>query len=196
MSWVPVDVVGDPSWVSSQVALSRSRYRGASSRVLGTLWWYSASSVLVGPVAESVVAGGAVADTSTLSLFVTPDGRMLDARVGGACADPGVRLRGVLSAGIAAVAGVTGASSRALWAIATDSVGNRVLWAGGSSAHASAIAAAVGAELPVPRFVTVGGRVVVRRASCCLIYEVEGEGKCVSCPRQRPEVRAARLAGA
>ncbi|MFC7616944.1 hypothetical protein ACFQV2_29345 [Actinokineospora soli] len=25
---------------------------------------------------------------------------------------------------------------------------------------------------------------------------MEGEGKCVSCPRQRPEVRAARLAGA
>ncbi|MFC7616943.1 hypothetical protein ACFQV2_29340 [Actinokineospora soli] len=73
--------------------------------MLGTLWWYSASSVLVGPVAESVVAGGAVADTSTLSLFVTPDGRMLDARVGvlartrgcgcGACCRRGSRrLRG------------------------------------------------------------------------------------------------------
>ena len=194
-AWAPVAAVGDQDWVSGQVALSRGRYRGASLRVLGTLWWYSASSVLVGPVVESAVAGGPVADTSSLELYVTPDGRMLDARAGATCSDPGPRLHAVLASGIASVAAVSGAGERALWAIATDSVGNRVLWAGGSAAHAAGIAAAVGPDLPEPRFVSAGGRLVVRRASCCLIFEVDGEGKCVSCPRQRPEVRKARLEG-
>ena len=108
---------------------------------------------------------------------------------------PGEALRELLGSGVAAVSEVSGAGERALWAVAADSVGNQVLWAGGGVEHAVGIAAAVGVEMPVPRFVRVGGRWVVRRASCCLIFEVEGEGKCVSCPRQVPAVRAARLAG-
>ncbi|MGX7824905.1 (2Fe-2S)-binding protein [Actinokineospora sp. 24-640] len=189
-----VAAVGDPAWVSRLVGLSARRYVGADRRTLGTLWWYSASSVLVGPVVEAVVAGAAVPDSQSLVLSLQGD-RMVDARASAVCADPGPRLRAVLASGIAAVASVSGASPRSLWAVATDSVGNRVLWAGGGPGHAVGVAAAVGPDLPVPRFAVAGGRLVVRRASCCLIYQVPGEDKCVSCPRQSPGVRARRLAG-
>ncbi|MFC5290886.1 (2Fe-2S)-binding protein [Actinokineospora guangxiensis] len=108
---------------------------------------------------------------------------------------PGVALRELLDGGISAVSEVSGAGARSLWAVAADSVGNQVLWAGGGAVHGEAVAAAVGVEMPVPRFVRAGGRWVVRRVSCCLVFEVEGEGKCVSCPRQVPAVRAARLEG-
>jgi hypothetical protein len=47
--------------------------------------------------------------------------------------------------------------------------------------------------MPVPRYVSVHGTRVVRRASCCLIYEAPGERKCVSCPRQHPSERRLRL---
>ncbi|GGS51458.1 (2Fe-2S)-binding protein [Actinokineospora fastidiosa] len=189
-----VAAVGDPEWVAGRIGSSRSRYPGADARVLGTLWWYEASSALVGPVVESAVAGGPVADACSMVLSVTPDGRVADARARAVRADPGPALREVLAAGITAVSSVSGASARSLWAIATDSVGNRTLWAGGTPAHAVAVAAAVGPDLPVPRFAVAGGRLVVRRASCCLIYRA-GEPKCVSCPRQTPEVRARRLEG-
>jgi hypothetical protein len=55
--------------------------------------------------------------------------------------------------------------------------------------------ASIGLGLPRPRYVTVGRTPAVKRVSCCLIYEV-GNPKCVSCPRQKPEEREARLRAA
>jgi ferric iron reductase protein FhuF len=85
---------------------------------------------------------------------------------------------------------------RPLWAIATDSVANRLLALGravGDVARATALAAplaaAVGAPLPVPRYVDVGGVPFTRRASCCLLYRVPHEPMCISCPRRPPEER-------
>jgi hypothetical protein len=94
----------------------------------------------------------------------------------------------------AAVASASGAAPRALWAIATDSLANRVLWAGGAGEHAVALAA--DERFPVPRYVEVGGQRAVRRASCCLVYEAPGQQKCVSCPRQKPDDRLRRLRAA
>ncbi|MFC9788448.1 hypothetical protein [Rhodococcus sp. NPDC127528] len=89
------------------------------------------------------------------------------------------------------------------------------------SALAAALAELVGPPMPRPRFVDVGThgsaaaaadavpgpgrRRFLRRSSCCLIYlapavaapgdvEAGERAKCASCPRQRPEVRSARLA--
>ncbi|TQF66332.1 hypothetical protein FK531_17640 [Rhodococcus spelaei] len=89
------------------------------------------------------------------------------------------------------------------------------------SALAAMLADLIGPPMPRPRFVdvgargpapaaadatpAVGSRRLVRRSSCCLIYlapavaapgdaEAAERAKCVSCPRQRPEIRSARLA--
>lgn len=162
------------------------------------LWWYSTSSVLLGPPAESYVYGGRPADPAlrSLTLFLHEDGRVLDARASSfvdRLAAP-VRLAATLSVCVDAVAAASGAPEPALWAIATDSLANRVLWAGGSPADAEVLAA--DERLPAPRYVEVAGQRVVRRASCCLIYEAPGQQKCASCPRQHPDDRLRRLRAA
>ena len=62
----------------------------------------------------------------------------------------------------------------ALGAIATDSIGNRLLWAGSAAGDvdramglAGPLVAATDLGMPKPRFVRVGSTPAVRRASCC-----------------------------
>jgi len=159
------------------------------------LWWYSASSVLLGPAAESYVRGGRVASPAlgAMTLFLHQDGRVLDAR-SSAVVDRGEAPKHVADLVATCVAAVDGPSARALWAIASDSLANRVLWAGGVEADAAALAA--DERFPRPRFVEVAGQRAVRRASCCLVYESPGQQKCVSCPRQQPDDRLRRLRAA
>jgi hypothetical protein len=188
---VPASSIRDPGWLDAQLAATAARYRLERPASVGTLWWYSASSVLLGPA----VAGFDPALESVV-LFLHPDGRVLDARSAGRVSVVGPALRAALAEAVAAVAAASGAPERALWAVATDSLANQVLWTGGSPGDAEELAASVGPPLPVPRYVRVGGRLAVRRASCCLIYQAPGEGKCVSCPRQHPDERTRRLRAA
>ena len=188
---VPASSIADPGWLDAQLTATGRWYRLDDRPATGVLWWYSASSALLGPAVSSFDPG-----LDAMALEVNPNGLILDARSDTALRDPaklGRRLEELLSTCIGAVATVSGASARALWAIATDSLANRVLWAGGTPAVAEKLAAAVGPQLPTPRYVTVSGRLVVRRASCCLIYQAPGQTKCVSCPRQTPEDRMGRL---
>jgi FhuF-like iron-sulfur protein len=192
---VPAVAVTDPAWLADALAATAGRFLLTRPATTGVLWWYSASSVLLGPVAESYVKGGPVADPAltAMTLLVHRDGRVLDARSSGevARADAPARLAALVETCVPAVAAASGAAERALWAIATDSLANRVLWAGGGAAHAEALAG--DGRFPVPRYVEVGGQRVVRRASCCLVYEAPGQQKCVSCPRQDPDDRSRRL---
>lgn len=159
------------------------------------LWWYSASSVLLGPSASTYVRGGRVAapELGSMTLSVHQDGRVLDASASDTVSrmDAPDRVADLVATCVAAVAPASGASSRALWAVASDSLANRVLWAGGGEASAAALAA--DGRFPRPRFVVIGGQAVVRRSSCCLVYESPGQQKCVSCPRQSPDDRLRRL---
>lgn len=192
---VTATAVTDPSWLTAQLAATARRYRLDRRAAVGVLWWYSASSVLLGPPAESAVRGGPAADPAldAMTLYLHPDGRVLDATSARTVpADElGPRLAEALATAVGAVAAASGARERALWAIATDSLANRVLWAGGPASVAAELAAT--GPMPVPRYVSVHGTRVVRRASCCLIYEAPGERKCVSCPRQLPSERWLRL---
>jgi len=188
---VPASAVADPGWLGTQLVRTARRFR-VDARTAGVLWWYSASSVLLGPAATSYVRGGPVA-LDSLTLFVHPDGRLLDARADASVprAEAPARVGELVAGCVAAVSPASGASSRSLWAVASDSLANRVLWAGGG--EADAVALAVDERFPRPRFVEVAGQRVVRRSSCCLVYESPGEQKCVSCPRQRPDDRLRRL---
>jgi hypothetical protein len=174
--------------------MAARRFR-VDARTTGVLWWYSASSVLLGPPAESYVRGGPVA-LGSMTLFLHPDGRLLDAWAAGTVSrdEAPVQVAGLVATCVAAVAAASRASPRALWAIASDSLANRVLWAGGGAAEAEALAA--DPRFPAPRYVEVAGQRVVRRVSCCLVYESPGQQKCVSCPRQRPDDRLRRLRAA
>ncbi|WUV13004.1 (2Fe-2S)-binding protein [Amycolatopsis sp. NBC_01488] len=137
-----------------------------------------------------------------MEIDLLADGRVLGARstrlLSGGLPELGAAFGQALGAAIATIAAVTGARARALGAIATDSIGNRLLWTPDperAMALAEPLVAAIGLDLPKPRFVRVGRTPAVRRASCCLIYEV-GNPKCVSCPRQTPAEREARLRAA
>ena len=198
---VPATAVTDDAWLGAQLTATGTLYRTGDQEVRGVLWWYSVSSVLLGACVDPLVKAGTAVDPGLAhcTLFVHPDGRVLDARsdrVAGAGVDVlGPLLADVLGVAIDAVARLSGARARALWAIATDSLANRRLWADASESLTAELARAVGPELPAPRWVELGGRTVVRRASCCLIYLTPGNAKCASCPRQRPEERRRRLLG-
>ncbi len=196
----PATLLADPEWVRARIGGAAKLYGCAPASVLGTIWWYSLSSVLVEPSVSTLVAGAPLDPSlDAVSLDMVADGRFLGARssrvLDGGLAELGAAFKTALGTPIATIAEVTGAHTRALGAIATDSIANRLLWTSDPE-HAMSLAepliAAIGLGLPRPRFVRVGRTPVVRRASCCLIYEV-GNPKCVSCPRQTPAERDARL---
>lgn len=185
--------VSEVDWVEARIREAGRMYRCDDLPVLGVLWWYSVSSVLVAPTVESLLVTGTALDPGRVTLFLTPDGRALAARSDAVCDEPGPALAGVIDRCAAAIAEVTGARERALWAIAGDSLANRALWAGHPGESAVALAAAIGPRLPVPRFASVAGQQVVRRNSCCLVYRATTAAKCASCPRQTPAERARRV---
>ncbi|QYN26229.1 (2Fe-2S)-binding protein [Amycolatopsis sp. DSM 110486] len=193
----PAALLADATWVRARIGGAAKLYGCAAPEVIGTIWWYSLSSVLVAPTMESLAAGGEVLDPSldAVELDIVPDGRFLGARSTRALSGPlGPALGAALNTAITTIASVTGARARALGAIATDSIANRLLWASAPQLAADVVAS-TGLDLPAPRYVSVGRTQAVKRASCCLIYEV-GNPKCVSCPRQTPEERDARLRAA
>lgn len=195
-------LLADAGWVRARIGGAAKLYGCSGPEVLGTIWWYSLSSVLVAPSVESLMRTGEPLDPSldAVTIDLVPDGRFTGARSsrllpGGSLGELGKAFAGTLDTAIGTIAEVTGANPRALGAIATDSLANRLLWTGDierAVAVAGPLVAAIGLGMPEPRFVTVGRNTVVRRASCCLIYET-GNPKCTSCPRQTPEERTRRL---
>ncbi|MEC3976367.1 (2Fe-2S)-binding protein [Amycolatopsis sp. H20-H5] len=197
-------LLGDPTWVKARIGGAAKLYGCARPEVLGTIWWYSLSSVLVAPSLESLVNTGTPQDPSldAITLDVVADGRFTGAHssrdLPGGLGELGKAFAGTLGTAIDTIASVSGANPRALGAIATDSIGNRLLWTNDperAMTLAEPLVAAIDLGLPKPRFVHVGRTPAVRRASCCLIYEA-GNPKCTSCPRQTPAERDRRLRAA
>jgi ferric iron reductase protein FhuF len=202
---VPATKLTEPNWVRARIGGAAKLYGCARPEVLGTIWWYSLSSVLVAPALESLVSTGVALDPSldAVTLDVVPDGRFAGARSSRTLeGELGPALGKALGPVIETIAEAVGARARALGAIAADSIANRLLWAGSAAgdveramALAAPLIAATGLGLPKPRYVYVGSAPVVRRASCCLIYEANS-AKCTSCPRQTPDERDRRLRAA
>jgi ferric iron reductase protein FhuF len=206
-SVVPGVLLADPAWTAQVLTDRAARQRTGDRRVLATVWWYSVSSVLFTPVLAGLVTGvGLSARLEDTRLHVlaghTPVGATTCA---GSGLDVAGDLRTTIAAVVAAVAEAGAMRAQPLWAIATDSLANRLLALGravgdvaAATALAGPLAAAVGAPLPSPRYVDVarpsGGTVrFTRRASCCLLYRVPHEPLCASCPRRPPGERLVLL---
>jgi hypothetical protein len=196
---VPATLLADPVW-TAQVVASRAGST-ADRRVAATVWWYSVSSVLLTPslagLATGVLLSGRRADTS---LVFRPDGLPVAAVSSAPGEDVGGELRETLTAVVTAVAAAGRMRALPLWAIATDSIANQLLALGravgdvpAATALATPLATAIGAPLPLPRYVDVAGARFTRRASCCLMVELPGGSLCTSCPRRPPVERAALL---
>ena len=210
---VPALLLADPGWTAQVLAVRAPGQRTADPRVQATLWWYSASSVLLGPVLAGLVTGrplsARLADTRLhlLAGAVPVAATTRAATTRAAPPGPGLAadLRESLAAVIAAVAEAGGMRERPLWAIATDSLANGLLAlgravgdVGAATALAGPLAAAVGEPLPAPRYVDVprpDGSTArfTHRASCCLVYRVPHEVVCTSCPRRPPAERQVLL---
>jgi ferric iron reductase protein FhuF len=199
---VPGVVLADPVWTAQVLTARAVRQRTEDRRVLATVWWYSVSSVLLTPVLAGLVTGvrlsARLADT-TLHELAGHVPVAATARAGSG-PDVGVELRTTIAAVVAAVAEAGRMRERPLWAIATDSLANRLLAVGravgdvpAATALAAPLAAAVGAPLPAPRYLDVAGVRFTRRASCCLLYRVPHEVLCTSCPRRDPRQRQVLL---
>ena len=206
----------DRDWLADRVQDTVARWDCPDLRTAGTLWWYSASVTVVIAWPAAALTGGDGPDMAPQHLrgHLTEYGYLRSLRSDRAvpAADSARSHRELCGAIIAGLAAVSGASERALWAIASDSLAGRMVDAVSSgvdrgAAHtlteqiftapliaprffdltaddeglAAAVPSMVGAPLPA------GGRRVVRRGSCCLIYQVPGEGsKCRNCPRRTP----------
>jgi ferric iron reductase protein FhuF len=196
-------LLADPGHVTRLVE-ARTPPGTVGRRVAATVWWYSASTVLVTPALAGLVAGiprsGRLADTS---LVFRPDGLPVAAVSAAAGADLAAELRETLAAVVPAVAAAGAMRERPLWAIAADSIANQLLALGralgdvpAATAHAAPLAVAIGVPLPAPRYVDVKGARFTRRASCCLVVELPGGSLCTSCPRRPPGERHALLSQA
>jgi len=199
---VPAGSLADPGWTAEVLARRAPAQRTTDRRVLATVWWYSVSSVLLTPPLAGLVTGMPLsARLEDLTVWVRP-GLLPAAAVaaGSGSAEPAADLRASIGAVVAAVAEAGGMRERPLWAIATDSLANRLLALGEArgeigraTALADPLASAVGPPLPVPRYEDVAGSRFVRRASCCLLDRTPGMPTCTSCPNRPPAERRSLL---
>ncbi|SDY16558.1 FhuF 2Fe-2S C-terminal domain-containing protein [Modestobacter sp. DSM 44400] len=199
---VPATRLADAWWTAHVLTERAARQRTTDRRVLATVWWYSVSSVLLTPALAGLVTGRPLsARLSDTRLHLLSGGVPIAATTAaGHSTDLEADLRGTLTAVVGAVAEAGGTRTRPLWAIATDSLANRLLALGRAvgdvdavTALAGPLAAAIGAPMPAPRYVEVVGTRFTRRASCCLLYRVPHEAVCTSCPRRDPAERQVLL---
>jgi hypothetical protein len=219
---LPGALLTDEAWLSARVDQLARQSGCRERRTNATLWWYSASAVLLGPAVRELLTTGAAVSLSPASLRFTlringyleraiPGVRPSEDDDGGASL--GRHLDDALGQIIEPLARAGRATERSLWAIAADSLatvvlaGSSVLPGGAADAAqlATGIAAAAERIRPLPRFVDIDpgegrpgahrprpARTYVRRGSCCLLIRVP-EGKCITCPNQIPAERHARL---
>ena len=208
---VPAVMIRDRAWMKEQIRLGGEIWGVEDASLVASLWWYSASQVLVTPsMAALVVAGGVLSPkledvtlhhlsnsllNGAASSYLLATDQPIPALAG--------LLRPMLAEVIDIVVDLSGRSPQSMWALATDSLANRALFFGNAVGRvaeatvlATDLAVAMGEPLPAPRFVDVSpvqgsapGRRLVLRQSCCLLYRVPGLKLCSSCPRRHPDER-------
>jgi ferric iron reductase protein FhuF len=198
---LPAVALADPAWTGAVLDERAQRQGTPDRRVLATVWWYSVSSVLLTPSLAGLVTGiplsARLEDTAVAMLSGMQPVAAVSVAAGG---EPAAELRASIAAVVAAVAEAGRMRTRPLWAIATDSLANRLLALGRAvgdvpraTGLAAPLAAAIGSPLPVPRYEDVAGARFTRRSSCCLVDRLPGAQLCASCPRRPPAERRVLL---
>src|SRR5699024_11308613 len=95
---VPANSVRDPEWMREQIRLRGLIWNTEDTRVLATLWWYSASARMIAPTIASLVVTG-------LPLSPRLDDLLLHSR-------PDSRLSGVTSTAVLPLPSGTRATTR------------------------------------------------------------------------------------
>lgn len=189
---VPVPQLADPRRLAELLAARAARQRAGDLRVHATVWWYSASAVLLAPLLAGLAVGHPLsARPADTTAYLGPGGLPVAAVSAVAGGDPAAGLRESLTTVVPALAAAARMRPRPLWGIATDSLANGLLAVGRAvgdvpavTALAAPLAAAVGFPLPPPRYVDVAGARFAARVSCCLVDRLPHGPTCVSCPRR------------
>ncbi|WP_243737608.1 (2Fe-2S)-binding protein [Blastococcus xanthinilyticus] len=198
---VPVARLADPRLLGELLAARAARQRAGDPRVHATVWWYSASAVLLAPVLAGLAVGRPLsARPADTTAYLGRGGLPVAAVSAVAGGDPAAGLREGLAAVVPALAAAARMRPRPLWGIATDSLANGLLALGRAlgdvpavTALAGPLAAAVGSPLPAPRYVDVEGVRFTARVSCCLLDRLPSGPTCLSCPRRAPAERRVLL---
>jgi ferric iron reductase protein FhuF len=208
----PGSLLTDESWLAGRVDQTGRQFGCAERRTNATLWWYSASVVLLGPAVHALVRSGTGLELTPSTLrFTLRFNGYLERVIPGPPLDAGPaalghHLEAALAQMIGPLARAGRATEQSLWAIAADSLATRVLAESsvtpGGTDQAPQLATAVAETAPrlrpLPRYQDVQGvpgapaRRYVRRGSCCLLFRVP-DGLCISCPKQTPAARLGRL---
>jgi ferric iron reductase protein FhuF len=167
---LPGHLLTDEGWLCERVDQLARQLDCAQRRTNATLWWYSASAVLLAPAVRELVTTGAGASLRPASVrFTLRSNGYLERVIPGPAlgdnggASLGRHLDDALAQVIVPLARTGRASERSLWAIAADSLATVVLGAssampGGPAAApgiAGAIATASDRIRPLPRFVDI-----------------------------------------
>lgn len=201
----PGTLLTEPDWLADRVADTGRRWDCANPRINATLWWYSASSTLVADSLVGLLATGQAPtpEPEYLQIALRDDGYVASTHAADTLTGPKQYADTLIDAFariITPLAAVSGAAPRALWAIASDSIANRALDAGRTldQVHDACTLAATLCIPPLlsPRFITDPRHTplteerreirvpILRRSSCCLIYQATASNKCTSCPRR------------
>jgi ferric iron reductase protein FhuF len=205
--------IEDPDWLTEQIRLRGVIWSIENPKILGTLWWYSASAWLVNPPLASLAMTGTALSgrLDDIVLHRLPDSRFTGSRstaiAGASCDTLADQIAASFDTAIAALRPFTGPHARPLWAIGADAIATRLLWVGrptGRIAETSAllapIADAIGTRMPRPRFIDIPipkhesasdaeCHRAVDRVSCCLLYKVPDKPRCSGCPGITPAER-------
>ena len=151
----PGELLADRGWLADRVDQTARQWGCPERRTNATLWWYSASAVLLGPAVQAFALTGAGAEVSPAATRFTVRGNgYLERVIPGPGLDPGAAALGAHLAVafgqvIEPLADVGRATERSLWAIAADSLATVLLSAApvlASLRPSAVVHAAVGAD--------------------------------------------------